>query len=936
MKVKKSTKILLLGAGGLLVAAGSGAIGASTTTDLDGNNRVLSGSDVFKAFSNDLISQFSFGHDNLITTVDATRTPRNPGAGPDTNGNSTDGTYYTGGGSGVGESALTANTQQIAVETNALKTSSYAYSAGTGTAAGSVGWINADGDTTTNGANSGSAAGGRELPIQGTSEALIFALDGLEVLANTAQAAATTPNGVVVQGAQLTVHHYVPSDARPFAAAGLGGSAVASTKTWVLPGVTFLATDVGAKIAVSGATNAGNNNIFTIATVTPATNTITTVQAPVNETFASTVNFTVFASRIYVVNDSDTAYPNTAYGAVSGVYTFNNSLDVLRVLYGGLHHDGPKNGSTDSEQGTFDAGSDVRRSLADNFGKIFSGAVVTPSGQLTHAWRRSDLSGTANAFIALVNFGARGLGAISGTSTKTNPFANAGDANGLNATTHQPVQFPLNSTVKSNEGPGDFSDDDPIRRPAQIGPNPATTSTANVDLEQVAENDGTLGLVLTVFPPDALDGAVPTVDPAYASGTVASPSPKACTTGKFDLLSPGFLPTGPTGTSPAPEGGPFSGLVFIPYFLDTTVTPNVKHYNCVAKSTNLHPFGAPTPADNRVWNLAVRSDTDGHFYKDLNQRFLGRDGFYRIHTTISNALVVPQPSTGPADVVAKSLVADAQSGLLVVADPLSIAFTGRGVDVGNPLVSGLSLSGQASLGTPGQFDPTQATFATDQNVKNLVIGGATPVYPLARRLLVNTLVGFTENPPWSRAGILAATGHDIGSAGTFDITAHAFVPPVFSWNGSAVVGASTSTDLGANTAVRGLQGQEAQIAAAFQNSDHVGALASYWGFVPLPSLAEGYTTDLQGHPAGGVTAVDYPEDQPATAFPLPGGADTSNRYASLHAISATAFPNANNEDATVVSPGGAYTPYSLNGSAPPFPYDTTREPAHLPWPGSTP
>ena len=96
MKVKKSTKILLLGAGGLLVAAGSGAIGASTTTDLDGNNRVLSGSDVFKAFSNDLISQFSFGHDNLITTVDATRTPRNPGAGPDTNGNSTDGTYYTG------------------------------------------------------------------------------------------------------------------------------------------------------------------------------------------------------------------------------------------------------------------------------------------------------------------------------------------------------------------------------------------------------------------------------------------------------------------------------------------------------------------------------------------------------------------------------------------------------------------------------------------------------------------------------------------------------------------------------------------------------------------------------------------------------------------------------------------------------------------------
>jgi hypothetical protein len=35
-----------------------------------------------------------------------------------------------------------------------------------------------------------------------------------------------------------------------------------------------------------------------------------------------------------------------------------------------------------------------------------------------------------------------------------------------------------------------------------------------------------------------------------------------------------------------------------------------------------------------------------------------------------------------------------------------------------------------------------------------------------------------------------------------------------------------------------------------------------------------------------------------------------------------------------VSPADAIKPYSLNGSAPPFPYDATREPAHLPWPGS--
>lgn len=925
MKAKISKRVLLAGAGSLLVAAGAGAVGASTTPDLDGNNRVLSGSDVLKALSNDLLTQFSFGHDNLITTVDPTRTPRNPGAGPDANGNSADGTYYTGGGQSVGDSAIAANTQQISVGTASLKSSTYAYSAATGTALGSVGWIDADGNSATSGANTGAGAGGRELPIQGTTETLIIGLDGLTILGNTAQTVAPSPNGLAVQGKTLTVHHYVPSDARFFPAAGSGGSVVASTKTWTLPGVTFASTDVGAKIAVNGASNAGNNNIFTISSVTPPS-TIVTVQAPVNETFGSAVSFTVFASRIYVVNDADTTYPSTAYGAVGGVYTFNNSLDVIRLIYGGLHHDGPKNGSTDPEQGTFDAGSDVRRSLADNWGALFSGTVATPGGKLNHAWRRADSAGVTNAFIALVNFGSRGIGALTGSSTKTNPFANSGDANGLNATTGQPVQFPVNSTVKSNGGPGDFADNDPIRRPALVGPNPATTSTANVDLEQVAENDGTLGLVLPVFPPDGLDGATPTADPAFAS--------KFCTTGKFDLLSPGFVPTGPTGASPAPEGGPFSGLVFVPYFLDTSVTPNVKHYNCIARSSNSHPFGAPTPADNRVWNLAVRSDVDGHFYKDLSGRFLGRLGFYRIHTSLSNTLVTPGvPSSGL--VLAKSLTSDAQEGALVAADPFSVAFTGRGVDVANPLVSGLSLSGEASLGAAGQFNPAQASYATDQNVKNLVISGASPVYPLARRLYVATLVGFTENPPWSEAGILAATGVDPGPGTySFNIAAHAFAPAKFTWNGSAVVPDPASVDLGPNTAVRGLQGQEAQVARAFENSDHVGALIAYWGFVPLPSAAEGYTTDFQGHPAGGVTAVDYPEDLATNALPLNGAADTSNRYASLHAISATAFPNANNEDATVVSPADAITPYSLNGSAPPFPYDGTREQAHLPWPGS--
>lgn len=961
MRVRKSTRVLLLGAGSLLVAAGAGAIGASNTIDTDGNNRALSGSDALKGLANDILTQLPFGHDNLVTTVDATHPARQPGAGTVASGTAFnspgDGTYYTGGGQSVGDGDGAANFQQLLVGTASLKNSIYGF-----TATGSAGWINADG-ASSNGNNTGSAAAGKELPIQGTTETLVIGLDGLTVLGNTLETA-SSPNGLVVKNAALTVHHYVPSDARFFPGAGSGGSATATSvvtsngatppvfstvnsNQWILPNVTFVSTDVGGKLAVTGALGGAlgvqNNQIFSIATVVDA-HTITTVQLPFvtvpantagtftnTENFVPSVNFTVYSSRTFVVNDADTTFPITNWGATGGTYTFNNSLDVLRLLYGGLHHDGPKNTATDPELGTFDAGSDVRRSLADSWGTLFQHAPATPAAKLNHAWRRPDPAGVTNAFIALVNFGVRGLGSFPSTTlaTKTNPFANTGDANGLNANTHLPAGFPWNSTVKSPAGPGDFADDDPIRRPALKGPNPSTTSSTAVDLDQVAENDGTLGLVLVAWPPDALTGAQPTTDTAYPR--------LSCTTGKYDLLTLGSGLTINTTNLP-PEGGPFSGQVFIPYFLDTSVTPNVKHYSCLQKSTNQPPFGAPTPRDNRAWNLVVRNDSNGQVYKDNNARFLLHAGFYRAHTTLSNTLVTPgTPSSGL--VLAKQLTSDAQEGALVAAEPQSLAFSARGVDVANPSVAALSLSGETSLGTAGQFDPTAASYPTDQNIKNLVLPGATPVYPLARRLYAATLVGFTENPPWSHDGILKATGVDPGAGPfTFDGTKHAFVPPVFTFSGGVVVPDAGSTDLGPNTAVRGLQGQEAQIARLYQNSDHIGALIKFWGFVPLPSAAEGFAPN-------GVFALDYPEDAATSALPLNGAGDNSGRYYAAGALPfnfvtaptlttnfVKAFPSASNEDATVVSPPDSITPYSASLSSPPFPYSGSNEPATLPWP----
>ena len=83
-----------------------------------------------------------------------------------------------------------------------------------------------------------------------------------------------------------------------------------------------------------------------------------------------------------------------------------------------------------------------------------------------------------------------------------------------------------------------------------------------------------------------------------------------------------------------------------------------------------------------MFNLAVRSDTDGHFFKDLNQRFLGRDGFFRIHTTLSNTLLTPgTPSAGWWWPRARLRPAVGETG---GADPFTVAFTSRGMDVAKP------------------------------------------------------------------------------------------------------------------------------------------------------------------------------------------------------------------------------------------------------------
>jgi hypothetical protein len=185
----------------------------------------------------------------------------------------------------------------------------------------------------------------------------------------------------------------------------------------------------------------------------------------------------------------------TCPGCVSGQYTFTNgALDVLRVLYGGYHHDG-----------TYDCNSGVRNTLVANWPSLFyatcPGEGACPG--IKHAWREADGAAVTAAFIALVGFGGRTIPGV-------NPFCNSSDAT---------------TGIASASGDADYADKDPIRIPCD--PN-----------DTVCERDGTLGLVLPIVLP-------------HGGATMADeyPPSTACTS---CVLSQ----TGGGPSLPCPNGGP--------------------------------------------------------------------------------------------------------------------------------------------------------------------------------------------------------------------------------------------------------------------------------------------------------------------------------------------------------------------------------------------
>lgn len=411
----------------------------------------------------------------------------------------------------------------------------------------------------------------------------------------------------------------------------------------------------------------------------------------------------------------------TSTGTVLGTYTFANSFDALKVLYFGLTNDGQYN-----------CASPVRKSLIKNWHNLFSSDCAagdsTCTAGLTHAWRRSDLSGTTDAFVSVLGPSGRGIGTLSnvpvGATQATNPFCNSSDAN-------------ANPPTKSFGGSSDFQDLDPVRTPCVSGKDGVCEAYQNFS-SAGAKFAGDLGVVLPVLIPDSTSTLASDLYPSTACST-------ACTL--VAPIKPNQIPAGfkcPGGSAPT------AGLCFMP-FAGSASSPDPR---CVTPNTTKCVDITPK-ADGRVYNLAVvvassqiptaqRGTAPFQMAIDANKRIQSAGAFYRIHGNTAGANNVPDPVAGTTG-LCKENDDTSQIGCLTDSDPCSIGFAGREAARGYPGTgsgpTSQPLKALAINGTP----PFTPGADPDLALKNLLApAGTTPLYPLARRLYFATIYGFSN------------------------------------------------------------------------------------------------------------------------------------------------------------------------------------------------
>jgi cysteine-rich repeat protein len=367
--------------------------------------------------------------------------------------------------------------------------------------------------------------------------------------------------------------------------------------------------------------------------------------------------------------------------------------------------------------------------------------VASVTGGITHAWRRSDLSGTTDAFVNILNPPGRGVGTlpgVPGVTKKVIPFCNAVDAT---------------SGVSSFAGSSDFSDNDPIRTQCPAGEQVCGYTGKLAGATGKGAFQGDLGVVLPILIPD---GTV------TKSGDIFQPNvPCTSVCALEQPIAGAVLPAGyvcPDGTAP------IGGACFLPVSAGGSPL-------CVA-STQTKCASAAGQPDGRRYNLvtlitpsevpaaqkAFRATTPFQFAYDIDSNFITSDpkynprfmtgSFHRIHMYTAGAHNVPVAGTNGT---CQENDDTSQIGCLVDADPCSVGFAGReGAkyypgNVSQPLKAFAIDTASPAVPLTAPFSPAPATNP-DEGLINLLTANAItpsePFYPLARRLYFATSYGF--------------------------------------------------------------------------------------------------------------------------------------------------------------------------------------------------
>jgi len=458
-----------------------------------------------------------------------------------------------------------------------------------------------------------------------------------------------------------------------------------------------------------------------------------------------------------------------------GAYTLGTAAvagwrDVLRLVYFGLANTTGSNPDPLAATPLRDCNSAVRQDLVNNYGNLFQDAACGTGGctQLTHAWRRDNLSGTTDVFRELV-------------LAKSYPFcSNRYTVDANNSTT---VTYP---TVLASGAPlfdDAYQDFDPIRRACTGGSSgqgaflPAPTNNGTVQppfpsapAEQVCGPRGTLGLVLPVRAPVGAANDITITDafptkPCLRGNFNFGPAPKVPGSATRDTLCPnGDVPLGNTAADYHPATGQVvgsSGLCLIPAAADGDS-------QCINGRNNLPAvIDPPNPAlvatDGRVYNLHMYGPGTTPTYKvdievgktatgpQVNRQIVGN--FARIHSTRTSIAAGPTcPGTAGSGRCCDKFDSTDQIGCLADADACSIGFSGRTA-----------------------LDQTLVTSGTTETVFGASLNGignrqeciANVTYPLARKVFINSVGGFENASTAEKALAACFSGNVAGGPSQF-------------------------------------------------------------------------------------------------------------------------------------------------------------------------